>query len=104
MNDETIVCISYDTIVYISSDTSICISEDTSGSISALASDSVNANTSACIVEQPVVLSENVLPGPPGPQGNPGIGSISKDTDNTITLGSDNGLFCSAVLNGIIHW
>jgi hypothetical protein len=61
-------------------------------------------NTNVCIVEQPVVLSDNVLPGPPGPSGPPGIGSISKDTDNTITLGSDNGIYCSAVLNGTIHW
>jgi hypothetical protein len=43
------------------------------------------------------------MPGPPGP---PGIGgmSISADSDNTITLGSDNGIYCSAVLNGQIHW
>jgi hypothetical protein len=103
MNDETIVCISYDTIVYISSDTSICISDDTSGSISAVASDSVNANTSACIIEQSVVISDNVLPGPPGPPGIGGMG-ISTDIDNTITIGSDNGVYCSAVLNGQIHW
>jgi hypothetical protein len=103
MNDETIVCISYDTIVYISSDTSICISDDTSDSISAVVSDSVNTKTSACIVEQPIVISDNVLPGPPGP---PGIGGrdISKDTNNSLTIGSDNGIYCSAVLNGQIHW
>jgi hypothetical protein len=50
-----------------------------------------------------VVVNDNAMPGPPGP---PGIGgmSISADSDNTITLGSDNGIYCSAVLNGQIHW
>jgi hypothetical protein len=62
------------------------------------------------IVQPEIIRIETGIPGPPGPpgpqgpQGLPGIGSISTDEGNAITLGSDNGLYCPAVISSTIHW
>lgn len=43
-------------------------------------------------------------PGPPGPPGADGLGTLSADPGNALTLGTDGGLYCSAVLPLTLHW
>ena len=58
------------------------------------------------VVKEPetVRISQAVLPGPPGPPGPGGSGFISADPGNSITTGSDGGLYCPAVTTATIHW
>lgn len=50
-----------------------------------------------------VTIAQAVLPGPPGPPG-PGGGFISADPGNSITTGTDGGLYCPAVTTATTDW
>lgn len=52
-----------------------------------------------------VAVAQPGLVGPQGPQGPAEHAAYpSLDDGNAITTGSDGGLYCPAVLNGISHW
>ena len=51
-----------------------------------------------------VTIAQAVLPGPPGPPGANGLGSISTDPGNSITIGTDGGLYCPAVTTATTDW
>lgn len=40
----------------------------------------------------------------PGPQGPPSSWTPSMDDGNAITIGTDGGAYCPAVITATIHW
>jgi hypothetical protein len=54
---------------------------------------------------QPDILVNSAMQGPPGPPGPAGaFAAVSADQGNTLSLGSDDGLYIPAVVGASFNW